>query len=125
MLLLSTGFTWGTIRSNDATLINGTRIRVPDSCAGSTASINRSTATIDAYSVPWAPDAIASTGPGFAPCSTATAMSYPASEPAGTFSTPRASWPRAAIAVPTVNVARGSCALVLDAQINTNAAVVI
>ena len=40
---------------------------------------------------PCDPDTTASTGPGLAPWITTTGMSYPASVPAGTFSTPRAS----------------------------------
>ena len=56
MLLLSVGLTCGTIFSNDGTLTSGTRIRVPDTSAGLTASISISTAMIDAYSVPCAPD---------------------------------------------------------------------
>ena len=37
-------------------------------------------------------------------------MSYPASDPAGTRMTPYAFCPRVALAVPTVNVGRASCA---------------
>src|SRR5437773_3964198 len=110
MLLLSTGLTCGTTRSNDGTLTSGTRISVPESCAGSTASMSFSTAMIDAYSVPCAPDTIASAGPGLAPLITTTPMSVAGSDPAGTFSTPYAFCPRAAEAVPTENVAPASCA---------------
>ena len=39
MLLLSTGFTCGVIRSNDGTLTSGTRINVPDRSAGLTAGV--------------------------------------------------------------------------------------
>ena len=67
MLLLSVGFTCGVIVSNDGTLMIGTRISVPATSAGFTASMSISTAMIDAYSLPWAPDATASTGPGLAP----------------------------------------------------------
>src|SRR3954469_9207768 len=108
MLLLSVGFTCGVSFSNDGTFTSGTRINVPDRSAGLTASISCCTATMEAYSVPCAPDTIASTGPDFAPCTMATGMSYPASEPAGTFSTPYAFCPRCAVAVPTVNDACGS-----------------
>src|SRR5439155_26204101 len=110
MLLLSIGLTCGTRRSNDATLTSGTRISVPESCDGSTASMSSSTARIEAYSVPCAPDTTASTGPGRAPLITATPMSVAASDPAGTLRTPRAFWPRDAVAVPDVNDARVSCA---------------
>jgi hypothetical protein len=69
--LLSTGLTCGVIFSNEFTLTRGTRISVPDSVAGSTAggsaAISISTAMIEAYSVPCAPDTTASTGPGLAP----------------------------------------------------------
>ena len=42
--------------------------------------ISFSTAMIDAYSVPWAPDTMASTGPGRAPWTTATGMLVAASD---------------------------------------------
>ncbi len=106
MFLPSIGFRCGTIRSNDGTLTSGTRISVPESCAGSTAPMSRSTATIDAYSVPCEPDTTASTGPGFAPCATTTAMLSAGSAAAGTSMAPEAFSPRAAFAVPTVKVAR-------------------
>src|SRR3954451_22467132 len=101
MLLLSVGLTCGTMRSNDGTLTIGTRMIVPERSAGLTASINCSTATIDAYSVPCAPATTASTGPGRVPCTTTTGMSYPASDPAGTLIAPYARVPRCAVAVPT------------------------
>ena len=75
MLLLSVGLTCGVIFSNDGTLMSGTRMSVPETSAGLTVSISRCTARIDAYSLPWAPDATASTGPGRAPWTTATGMS--------------------------------------------------
>ena len=75
MLLLSVGFTCGVIRSNDGTLMSGSRISVPATSSGFTLSISISTAMIDAYSVPCAPDATASTGPGRAPWTTTTGMS--------------------------------------------------
>ena len=75
MLLLSVGFTCGVSFSNDGTLTSGTRISVPERSAGLTASISSCTATIDAYSVPCAPETMASTGPALAPCSTATGIS--------------------------------------------------
>ena len=59
---------------------------------------------IEAYSVPWAPDTMARTGPGRAPCTTATGMLVPASTPAGTSMNPVAVWPRVARAVPTAKV---------------------
>ncbi len=68
--------------------------------------MRRSTATIEAYSVPCSPATIASTGPAFAPWTTTTGMRSAASTPAGTSIAPAAFWPRAAVAVPTVNVAR-------------------
>ena len=67
MLLLSVGLTCGVMRSNDGTFTSGTRISVPDTSAGLTSSMSISTATIDAYSEPCAPDTTASTGPGRAP----------------------------------------------------------
>src|SRR5258706_484406 len=63
MLLPSTGFTWTTFWSNEARFTRGTRMTVPEIWAGSSAPMSRSTAMIEAYSVPWAPDTIASTGP--------------------------------------------------------------
>ena len=63
---------------------------------------------IDAYSVPCAPETIASTGPGFAPLTTATGIDSAASDPAGTSIAPRPTCPRGAVAVPT----RKSCAIV-------------
>src|SRR6185369_10150236 len=59
---------------------------------------------IDAYSVPCAPETMASTGPGRAPCTTATGIDSAASLPAGTSIAPKAVCPRLAFAVPTVNV---------------------
>src|SRR5262245_26162191 len=105
-LLPSTGLTWGTFCWKEARLISGTRMTVPEICAGSRLSISFSIAMIDAYSVPWAPATSARTGPGLLPCTTATGMSSPASAPAGTARIPVAFWPRFAVAVPTVN---GDC----------------
>ena len=56
MFLLSVGLRCGVMRSNDGTLTSGSRMSVPDTSAGLTASISRSTATIDAYSLPCEPD---------------------------------------------------------------------
>ena len=67
MLLLSVGLTCGTIFSNDGMFTIGMSTSVPESSRGLTLLIRRSTAMIDAYSVPWAPETTASTGPGFAP----------------------------------------------------------
>ncbi len=103
MLLPSTGLTCGTFCSKDGVLTSGTRMTVPDTSAGSSVSISRSIAMIEAYSVPCAPATRASTGPGRVPRTTATGMSSAASEPAGTASTPVAFWPEFAEAVPTVN----------------------
>src|SRR6185295_2645907 len=101
MLLPSTGLTWTTFWSKEARFTSGTRMTVPASVAGSIAPMSRSTAMIEAYSVPWAPDTIASTGPGRAPCATATGMLVAASTPAGTSRYPVAVCPRSARAVPT------------------------
>ncbi len=84
---------------------SGTRITVPAIVFASSVWINRSTAMIDAYSVPCAPETMASTGPGLAPCTTATGIDSAASLPAGTSIAPNAVCPRDALAVPTVNVA--------------------
>jgi hypothetical protein len=101
MLLLSVGLTCATFCSNDGTLINGTRITVPLTVFGSSCWISRSTAMIEAYSVPCAPDTMARTGPGRAPLTTATGMVSAASLPAGTSMAPRPTWPLGATAVPT------------------------
>src|SRR4051812_21693165 len=106
MLLPSTGFTCAIFCSNDGTLTSGTRMTVPLRVFGSICCIRRSTAMIDAYSVPCAPETIASTGPGRAPLKTATGIDSAASDPAGTSMVPRAICPRGAAAVPT----RTSCA---------------
>ena len=108
MLLPSIGFTCAIFCSKDATLTRGTRMTEPEICAGSSNWMRRSTARMDEYSVPCAPATIASTGPGFAPCTIATAMLLPASTPAGTAMTPVTFCPRAASAVPTFSVGRGS-----------------
>ena len=84
MFLPSTGFTWTTFWSKEARFTSGMRITVPETCAGSSAPMSRSTAMIEAYSVPWAPDTIASTGPGRAPFTTTTGMLVAGSAPAGT-----------------------------------------
>jgi hypothetical protein len=105
MLFPSTGFTWTTFWSKEARLTSGTRMTVPLICAASRVRISFSTAMIDAYSVPWAPDTMARTGPGRTPCTTATGMLVAASTPAGTSMNPVAVWPRAARAVPTAKVA--------------------
>src|SRR5262245_50990732 len=103
MLVPSTGFTCATFCSNDGTFTSGTRITVPLTAFGSSCWISRSTAMIEAYSVPWAPETTASTGPGFAPLTMATGMESAGSVPAGTSMAPRATAPRAAVAVPTRN----------------------
>src|SRR5882724_9482272 len=105
----------GTIFSNDATLSSGTMITVPDNVAGSILAISRVSATTDAYSEPCAPDTNATTLPGFAPCTTATPTDVPASEFGGTTISPYASFPRAAVAVPTEIVGWGSCVAVCPA----------
>ena len=64
MLLPSIGLTWAIFCSNDAMLTSGTMITVPEICAGSSSSISRSSAMMEAYSVPCAPATSASTGPG-------------------------------------------------------------
>src|SRR6185295_11688160 len=104
MLLPSTGFTWTTFWSKEARFTSGTRMTVPASEPGSIAPISRSTAMIEAYSVPWAPDTIARTGPGRAPCATTTGMLVAASTPAGTSRYPVAACPRSARAVPTAKL---------------------
>ena len=104
MLLPSTGLTCTTFWSNEARFTSGTRITVPDSSAGSMRPISFSTAMIEAYSVPWAPETTASTLPGRAPWITSTGMLVAASAPAGTSIVPVATWPRSARAVPTVKV---------------------
>jgi hypothetical protein len=82
-------------------LTSGTRITVPLTAFASSCWTSRSTAMIDAYSVPCAPETMASTGPGFAPLTTATGIDSAASDPAGTSIAPRAACPRGADAVPT------------------------
>src|SRR4029079_11102158 len=103
MLLPSIGLTWAIFCSKDGTLTSGTRMTVPRTACGSSSWISRSTATIEAYSVPCAPETTASTGPGFAPLTTATGIERAASAPAGTSIAPRPTVPRAADAVPTRN----------------------
>src|SRR6185436_18655415 len=103
MLLPSIGLTWAIFCSKDGTLTSGTRMTVPRTACGSSSWISRSTATIEAYSVPCAPETTASTGPGFAPLTTATGIARAASAPAGTSIAPRPTVPRAAAAVPTRN----------------------
>ena len=78
----------GTICSNDATLINGTTITLPASDLGSMRSMMRVSATMLVYSVPCAPETIATTGPGLDPLMTATRIESAESEPAGTEITP-------------------------------------
>ncbi len=97
------------MRSNEGTLISGTMMTVPESEAASRRPTSCCSAMIDAYSVPCAPATSARTGPGFAPCTTATGIDSAASAPAGTSMLPVAVCPRAALAVPTVNTG-GSCA---------------
>src|SRR5580765_1236272 len=104
MLLPSTGFTCGTFCSNDAMLSSGTIMTVPETCAGSSIWITFSSAIMEAYSVPCAPETSASTGPGLAPRTTTTGMEVAASTPAGTSRMPVAFWPGAAVAVPTVKL---------------------
>src|SRR5580704_18139781 len=106
MLFLSIGLTWGTFCRNEGMLTRGSNTTVPESSAGSSAGISFSSAMMDAYSVPWAPETSANTGPDFAPFTTTTGMSETASTPAGTWRKPVAVWPGAAVAVPTVNDAR-------------------
>src|SRR6266511_2458816 len=101
MLLPSMGLTCGTFCSKEATLTSGTRTTVPESVAGSSAWMSFVTATIDAYSVPCAPETSARTGPGFVPRTTATAMDVPGSTPAGTSIVPKTFFPATAVAVPT------------------------
>ena len=103
MLFPSTGLTCAIFCSKEGTLTSGTRITVPDTTAGSICWMSRSTAMIEAYSVPCAPETIARTGPGLAPCTTETGILSAASVPAGTSIAPNAFCPRAAVAVPTVN----------------------
>src|SRR5438552_12179301 len=83
MLFRSTGLICGTFCSNDWILTRGTIMTVPEISAGLSRPINLSSAMIEAYSVPCAPETSASTGPGFAPWKTATGMLSPASLPAG------------------------------------------
>ena len=88
MPFLSMGFVWTVICSKDATLSNGATMTVPLSVFGSMRAVSRVRATIDAYSVPWLPATNATTGPGFAPLTTATEMVVAASVPAGTVNSP-------------------------------------
>src|SRR6266478_6568906 len=104
MLLLSTGFTWGTFCSNDWMLMSGTRITVPVTCAGSRAAMSFSMAMMETYSVPCAPEMSASTLPGLAPLTITTGMLVAASTPAGTSRVPEDFSPGGAEAVPTVNL---------------------
>src|SRR5258708_26667599 len=60
---------------------------------------------MEAYSVPWAPETSASTGPGLVPWNTATGIAVAASTPAGTWRKPMAFCPGEAVAVPTVKPA--------------------
>ena len=118
MLFPSTGLTCGTFCSNDATLTSGTRTTVPESAAGSIADTSFETATIEAYSVPCAPETRARTGPGFVPRITATSMRVAASTPAGTSIAPKTLRPGAAVAVPTERAA-GSRAAIAAANART------
>src|SRR5229473_3881482 len=104
MLLLSTGLTWGTFCSKEGMLTRGRRTTVPDICAGSRLAMRSSSAMMEAYSVPCAPETRASSAPGFAPRTMTTGICVPVSVPAGTSMKPVAFWPRSAVAVPTVKV---------------------
>ena len=79
-------------------------IIVPEISAGFSRPMSFSSAMIEVYSVPCAPATSASTGPGFAPFTTATGMLRAASTPAGTSMEPVAFCPRVAVAVPTVKL---------------------
>ena len=92
----------------------GTTITVPEISAGLSHWSTPSSAIIEAYSVPCAPVTNASTGPGFAPCTTTTGILVAASTPAGTSMKPVAFCPGAALAVPTVKFF--SCARSVEAQ---------
>src|SRR4051812_35702588 len=65
--------------------------------------MRRCIATIDVYSVPWAPETKATIGPGRRPRITATGIEVPESLPAATTIAPYAVTPGAALADPTVN----------------------
>src|SRR5438874_693127 len=103
MLLLSIGFTCAIFCWNEFTFTSGTMMTVPASCDGSRSAITRSSAMIDAYSVPCAPETSARTGPGRAPCATTTGMLSAASDPAGISIVPETFSARPARAVPTTN----------------------
>src|SRR5689334_1814252 len=101
MLLPSMGFTCGTFFSNEARFTTGTMISVPEISCGSTFWMTFSSAIIEAYSVPCAPETSARVGPGLAPLMTTTGMFVPGSIPAGTWRKPVLFSPETAVAVPT------------------------
>ena len=85
-------------------LTSGIKITVPEIFAASSVAMSRSTAMIDAYSVPCAPETMVRTGPGFAPRKITTGICVAASTPAGTSMKPMDFWPGMATAVPTVKL---------------------
>src|SRR5947209_12553374 len=101
MLLLSTGFTCGTFCWKDGIFTSGTTITVPETCVGSRLPISPSSAMMDAYSVPCAPETSASVGPGLLPRTTTTGICVAASDPAGTSIVPVTFCPASAVALPT------------------------
>ena len=64
--------------------MSGIRITVPESFVASSVAMRRSTAMMEAYSVPCAPETMARTGPDFVPRKITTGMRVAASTPAGT-----------------------------------------
>src|SRR5260370_613895 len=107
-LLPSTGFRCGTICANDARLSRGSTTSVPERLPGSTDGTSLCMARIDAYSVPWAPEISASTGPGRAPLITMMGRLVLASAPADTARKPLARCPVRAVALPKVTSAAGA-----------------
>src|SRR5207237_8162586 len=81
-------------------LTSGTRITVPAIWDGSSRLMSFSIAMMEVYSVPWAPETRARTGPRFSPLMTMTGIFVAASTPAGTSKYPVDFCPGAAEAVP-------------------------
>jgi len=83
---------------------SGIRITVPEIFVASKVEMSRSTAMMEAYSVPCEPETMASVGPGFAPRKITTGIRVAASMPAGTSMKPVVFCPGTAVAVPTVKL---------------------
>ena len=93
-----------------------TSTTVPVRVRGSREALSRCSASTGGYSTPWVPAMSASTGPGFDPLMTVTGMTVPSSPgPAGTFNSPDASVPGAAVTPP---MTKGACAWAAHAAVS-------